>query len=189
MRLRRPALLALTALLALVVAACGREEQVLEAETEGVYVDISELQYQVQFSRQLNPSDPDDRIYLVGVPPMERELASDETWFAIFLRANNPSAEPQPTATDFHVLDSQDNEFEPVPIGPDNLFAWPLDEPVLVPPGGVFPPPGSPADEGPVGGAVMLFKIPIAALQFRPFELIIEGPPSDPVEAEINLDV
>ncbi len=60
---------------------------------------------------------------------------------------------------------------------------------MLVAPGDLFPPVGSPADEGPIGGALILFKIPIASLQNRPFELIIEGPETDPVEAEISLDV
>lgn len=189
MRLRRLALHALTALVIVVLAGCGRHDQVLEAETEGIYVDISELQYQVQNSRQLNPANPTDQPYLRGLPPEERGLAPGEAWFAIFLRANNPSPQPQPTATHFKVLDSQENEFLPIPLGPENPYAWPLADPVLVPPKQVFPRPGSPADEDSTGGALVLFKITIDSLQNRPFELVIEGPPSDPVEAKITLDV
>ncbi|MCP9488673.1 MAG: hypothetical protein MSC31_02200 [Solirubrobacteraceae bacterium MAG38_C4-C5] len=189
MRLRRPVLLLLVALAAMALAACGRPDQVLEAETEGLYVDLSELQYQVQVSRQLNPSDPADQPYLSGLPAGRQDLEPGEAWFAIFLRANNPSDQPQPTATEFEVLDSQENEFFPLPLGPENQFDWPVEEPVLVAPGDVFPPVGSPADEGPIGGALILFKVPISSLQNRPFELIIEGPETDPVEAEISLDV
>ncbi|MBA2261494.1 MAG: hypothetical protein H0W03_02360 [Solirubrobacterales bacterium] len=189
MCLRRPALLLLVALAAVALAACGRPDQVLEAETEGVYVDLSELQYQVQVSRQLNPGDPADQPYLRGLPAGRQELDPGEAWFAIFLRVNNPSAQPQPTATEFEVLDSQENEFFPLPLGPENLYDWPVTEPVLVPPGDLFPPVGSPAAESSSAGALLLFKIPIASLQNRPFELIIEGPETDPVEAEISLDV
>lgn len=176
----------LSALLTVVLAACGRPAQVLEAEEEGIYVDVSELQYQVQYSRQLNPAAADDQPYLRG---LERDLSADEAWFAIFLRATNPSERPQPTATEFEVLDSQENTFHPIPLGPDSPYQWPLREPVLVPPGKQFPPLGSPAAEDSAGGALLLFKVPIANLQNRPFELIIKGPPTDPVEAKITLDV
>ncbi|MDQ3609619.1 MAG: hypothetical protein M3459_12065 [Actinomycetota bacterium] len=189
MRMRRPALLLLVALAALALAACGRPDQVLEAETEGIYVDLSELQYQVQVSRQLNPADPADASYLLGIPAGRQELAPGEAWFAIFLRANNPSDQPQPTATHFEVHDSQKNEFFPLPLGPENQFDWPVEDPVLVPPGDLFPRVGTPASESSTGGALILFKVPIASLQNRPFELIIEGPETDPVEAAISLDV
>ncbi|HEV2819696.1 MAG TPA: hypothetical protein VGW11_04235 [Solirubrobacteraceae bacterium] len=188
MRLR-PALLLVIALGAVVLAACGRPDQVLEAETEGIYVDLSKLQYQVQLSRQLNPAAADDQPFLRGVPAESQGLELGEVWFAVFIRATNPSQQPQPTATEFLVVDSQENEFRPVPLEPVNLYAWPVREPVLVPPGRSFPPVGSPADEAPAGGALLLFKIPIQSLQNRPFELIIEGPSTDPVEATISLDV
>jgi len=189
MSLRRPALVLLVALAALALAACGRPDQVLEAETEGIYVDLSELQYQVQNSRQLNPADPADAPYLLGVPAELQELGPGEAWFAIFLRASNPSDQQQPTATRFEVLDSQENEFFPVPLSPVNQYDWPVQEPVLVPPGGLYPRVGTPAAESSTGGALILFKVPIASLQNRPFELIIEGPETDPVEAKISLDV
>ena len=187
MRRRRPLLL-LIALGAVVLAACGRPDQVLEAETEGIYVDLSELQYQVQLSRQLNPASAQDQPFLSGLPPEER-LEPGEVWFAIFLRATNPSQQPQPTATEFTVVDSQHNEFHPILLAPHNAFTWPLREPVLVPPDESFPPVGSPAAESPAGGALLLFKIPIQSLQNRPFEFIIEGPETDPVEAKVNLDL
>lgn len=188
MRLRR-SLLLLIALGVMVLAACGRPDQVLEAEEEGVYVDLSKLQYQVQLSRQLNPSNATDQPYLRGVPDEEQGLEPGEAWFAIFLRANNPSDQPQPTATEFEVLDSQENEYHPLELGPENAYAWPVEEPVLVPPRGRFPPVGSPADESSNRGALLLFKVPIASLQNRPFELAIKGPSTDPVEAVVNLDV
>ncbi len=40
------------------LSACGnRVDEVHEAETEGIYVDVGDLQYQVQISRQLNPTE------------------------------------------------------------------------------------------------------------------------------------
>ena len=47
---------------ALVLVGCGRGEgQVTTAETEGLYLDIGGLKYQVQLSRYMNPSDIEDR--------------------------------------------------------------------------------------------------------------------------------
>jgi hypothetical protein len=50
------AVLVIVAVLALV--GCGRGEGVLTtAETEGLYLDVGGLKYQVQLSRYMNPKD------------------------------------------------------------------------------------------------------------------------------------
>ena len=61
--------LVLIALLATAFAGCGIDDYIHEAETEGVYVDVGNLVYQVQLSRFLNPDDVEDREYLMGLPP------------------------------------------------------------------------------------------------------------------------
>ncbi|HEU4980337.1 MAG TPA: hypothetical protein VFT14_03905 [Solirubrobacterales bacterium] len=75
MRRDRKGALALVLALALVgVAGCGGEEESHEAE-EGVPIELGELEFNVQLSRFLNPSDAQDSEYLAGqqVPPPAAE--------------------------------------------------------------------------------------------------------------------
>ena len=59
---RRLVTLLLVALAALVVGACGnKEDKTLHGATEGIYIDVGGLKYQVQISRVLNPTDREDR--------------------------------------------------------------------------------------------------------------------------------
>jgi hypothetical protein len=67
LRLARIVLLSLAALAALAAAGCGKEETTAIADTEGIYVTVDDLTYQVQLSRILNPASPEDSAYLKGV--------------------------------------------------------------------------------------------------------------------------
>ena len=59
--------LVLLVFVAAFVAGCGNKEAIITvAETEGVYVDVGGLTYQVQMSRFLNPGDVEDKEYLDG---------------------------------------------------------------------------------------------------------------------------
>src|SRR5437764_811720 len=79
MRLRPLALLA-AASAALALGACGNKVAVVkEGKTEGTYLNVGDLQYQVQISRALNPADVEDRDYLVGLPAAARGLKANET--------------------------------------------------------------------------------------------------------------
>ena len=74
------------ALAALALGACGnKEDHVLHAATEGIYLDVGGLKYQVQISRVLNANDREDRDYLVDLPA-DQQLGSNDNWFAVFMR-------------------------------------------------------------------------------------------------------
>ena len=50
-------------------AGCGNKVEVRTVgETEGIYIDVGDLRYQVQISRIINPHDVEDRRYLQGLP-------------------------------------------------------------------------------------------------------------------------
>lgn len=188
----RVLLVSLLALGALLVSGCGNRQSVKTlGETEGVYVDVGELTYQVQLSRVLNPDDVEDRSYLVGLPEGVRP-AKDETWFGVFMRVNNPTTEPLPATRTFRIIDTQENEFTPVPIdSKDNPFAY---DPVApLGPKAVLPDPNSVSGEGDIQGSLILFKVKLPSLiSNRPLELKIEPPdasPSGAGEATIDLDV
>ena len=180
----------------LVLAACGAEEQPATkaesyqsvnaqlAETEGIYLTIDEMKYQVQVSRQLNPFLVDDESYLEGLSPADRRLGKDQEWFAVFMRVENEVDEPKPNAVDFEVKDTQENVYRPVRVGPSNVWAY---RPTTVPPLELYPNPNSPAGERPPYATVLLFKLRRFSLDNRPLELIITGREGE--QAIVNLDV
>ncbi len=182
--MRRAVLIALCAVL---VGGCGghKEAFIQEAETEGVYVDVGNLVYQVQLSRYLNPADVEDREYLMGLPTgTSPQLPGDETWFGVWMRDKNYSDETLTPADDFTIVDTEENEFRPVELADTNVFAY---RPVPLGPDEVKPKPDTAAASGPIQGSLILFKLPTDSLQNRPLKLEIEQAGSE--SAEIDLDL
>jgi hypothetical protein len=182
-------LLLLVAALGLALAAtgCGNKEDVVtQADTEGIYVDVGELAYQVQISRALNPSDPEDRTYLAGLPPDRRELAPDETWFGVFVRVENTGEEARPAAVDFQIEDTAEQIYRPVPLADTNPFRY---EARTIAPDEAIPEQDTAAATGPIEGSLLLFKVKTFSLQNRPLELHIQGPSVPQETATVDLDV
>jgi hypothetical protein len=177
----------LAAVLALGLSACGNKHEVIHhAETEGVYVDVDELKYQVQISRQLNPAIPEDREFLIGVDEEEAELEEGETWFAVFVRIENDSDEEQLPATAFELEDQQENSYEPVEIAETNPFHFDASP---IPPNSYVPNPDGVARQvTSIGGMLQLFKIKYESLDNRPVELVISSGSTDDVST-INIDI
>jgi len=183
----RLALLALALVLALGVAGCGREAHLRTVgETEGFYIDLGDLRYQVQISRQLNPADAEDRAYLRGLPEGTQPPDADETWFAVFVRVANATDEEQRPADEFLVVDSDEREYPALLLDPEeNPFAY---APEPIPGGGLLPNPDSPAGTGPIQGALLLFKVTVQSLQNRPVEFVIRSSVATG-EGRVSLDV
>jgi hypothetical protein len=178
--------LALT--VALGAAGCGNNGEIVKvAKTEGTYIDVGKLKYQVQISRILNPSDIEDRNYLTGLPTGTLPPKADEAWFGVWLRVENTNDEKTlPTASNFEIVDTQDNTFEPYEQ-PDNVFAYqPVDR---LGPAQILPNSEAPAGSGPIQGSLILFKLTTQTLQNRPLEFRIKSP-SDPTDVGVvDLDV
>ncbi len=174
----------------LVTAGCAGSNRIevrTVGETEGLYIDIGELKYQVQISRELNPGDREDSAYLVGLPAGEK-LKNNESWFGVFVRAQNTTEEKTlPMAEDFEIVDSEGHHYEPVDINLE-LNPWAY-QPGDLAPGEVFPPPNSVQAQGPIKGGLLLFKIPVEAYQNRPFEFELHGPGEAKDTGMISLDV
>jgi hypothetical protein len=157
----------IVALLALAGTGCGSGSGVITtAETEGLYLDIGGLKYQVQMSRYMNPSDPEDREYLEGLPETTPPPAADETWFGVWVRVQNVSDEPRQAANTWEIHDTQEKIYRPVAL--DSPFAY---EAGTVPPRTVWPAPDTAAGQGPTQGQLLLFKVTVESLQNRPLEL------------------
>lgn len=173
------------------LAACGKHPDesapVVHAETEGLYLNVGKLKYQVQVSRALNPYDTQDKQYLVGVPAAERKLAPDELWFAVFLRVQNETSVGQLPSEDIEITDTQDQVFDPLGLDPSNLFAYRSTAPV--PAKDVLPLRDSAAYDTPSQGVMLLFRLKYSTLDNRPLELKIEGRGLPQQTGIIDLDV
>lgn len=183
MKLRR---LALPILASIAVtgglSACGDDGPQKNAESEGTYVTIGKLEYQVQISRQLNPTDVEDKDYLAGVPPVQEGLKSDETWFGVFIRVKNPTGSTLATSDDFTLTDTVGDEFFPVKT--TSLVGY---AETKLGPGDVFPHSNETASYGPTQGKLLLFKVTNATLDNRPLEMEITAPDGD--KGAIRIDV
>ena len=154
---------------ALFATGCGNKlETRTVGETEGLYLDVDDLKYQIQISRYLNPNDVEDRAYFKGLPEGTAQPAGDETWFGVFIRVSNSTNEEVTPANTFEIIDTQENVFRPVPLDPEvNDFVYVPDP---IPPKGLIPQPDSTASTGPIQGALLLFKVKTSSLQNRPLE-------------------
>jgi hypothetical protein len=183
--------------LATAFAACGnKEETVTTADTEGIYIDVAGLTYQVQVSRELNARDIEDQAYLKGLPAGTPPLKPNESWFGVFVRVWNEESDPAVAAQDFRVLDTGYQEGQPCepakgcyePIALDttiNGFAY---TPTQLDPKEEYPPMGSVAWEDVIGGSLLLFRIPYASYDNRPLELKLKSV-TDPTEGTVRLDI
>ena len=176
------------ALCALLAAGCGNKEEggVTVADTEGIYLDVDELKYQVQISRYMNPNDVEDRSYLIGPARRRRpQPAGDETWFGVFIRVQNTTDETIAPANDFEIVDTQDKVYRPIPLDTNiNPFAY---KPDPIAPKGLIPEADSVASEGTIQGSLLLFKVKTESLQNRPLEFRFKR--GSGTEGVVDLDV
>jgi len=177
--------LAVIAVAAGLFAGCGQEEFVHEAATEGIYVDVGNLVYQVQMSRYLNPADVEDREYLEQLPEgVTPELPGDEIWFGVWMRVKNYTDETLAPATDMKIVDTEENVFEPLELPESNIFAY---NPKPLGPDNVLPTPDTAAASGPIQGLLILYRLPVDSLQNRPLKLEIEQAGAEPAEIDLDL--
>jgi hypothetical protein len=190
-RLRRPLAILAALLVSGGLAACGNhpdeDAAIVRAETEGLYLGIGDLKYQVQVSRQLNPHDIQDRSYLEGVPAGQRELKPDEVWFGVFLRVQNETDQPHAPSNDIKILDTQEEEFRPIALDLTNVFAYRSSD--EVPANDTVPLRDTPAFDSPIRGSLVLFKLTLTSLGNRPLELSIASRSGRQQTGIVDLDV
>ena len=172
-------MLALLAAALVGLSACGSSEGPDNPPIEGEIVDLGELAYNVQITRFLNPAAVEDSTYLQGVdaPP------KGEDYLGVFLDIKNEGDAAERVPLSFKIHDSADTTFTTVPV--DNEFSLPLGQ--EIPPEGQIPVIDSAAASGPIKGGMLLFSIPEAAIEDRPFELQIMGPDGQMGIVELDL--
>ena len=183
----RPLLLLTLAALAVVLAGCGNKSAIVtSAKTEGIYLDVGQLKYQVQMSRILNPNDEEDRTYLAGLPAGTAQPTGAEAWFGVWMRVQNVhSKKTRAAAKDFSITDTQGHRFTPVTLT-NNPFAYAAQD---LPPRTIVPTPNSAAGEGVQQGSLILFKVTTEALANRPLEFKIQSPALPDDVGVVDLDV
>jgi hypothetical protein len=192
------------ALLALVVAGCGEKGEDKDPVREGIATNLGGLDYNVFITRQLNPKSVEDRDYFAGsetapeclpskpgtetpvqLTPAERVQKCPTNLYGVFVQVCNETTAAATNAAreatmingrefggDFVIEDAQGNEFEPLPLPPTNVFAYrsrPLRK------GDCIPASGSAASNAPTGGALLVFRIPVASTENRPLELKVSA--------------
>jgi hypothetical protein len=184
---RRLTLLVLLAVGLFVVAGCGNKEDVVTfADTEGVTVQVGGLDYQVQISRYLNPHDPEDKQYLMGLPQGTAvDPGGSEIWFGVWMRVKNYSGRTATPTSNFTITDTENDSFEPVPLNASiNPFAY---DPTPLLHAQVLPEPDTAAASGPIQGSLILFRLKTASIQNRPLLLHIAQGPTE--SATVSLDL
>jgi hypothetical protein len=186
--------LAVPALLAvLVLGACGDSHSKVttgtyagESGANAPYLDVGPLSYEVQLSRQLNPTNSEDSSYLKGLTPAERQLAPGQEWFAVFLQVYNHTSQDLPAATTATISDTQGNDYLPIVPDQTNEYAF---RGGTVPAKGQLPQPDTTPAFGPTQGSMLLYKIQVVSLDNRPLELKITNPADLAESASAELDV
>jgi hypothetical protein len=162
------------------LAACGASHERTTGE-EGEFITVGPATYQVQLTRLLNPRIRPDDAYLRGqLPPTK-----DESYLAVFLQIKNEGKAPYSPPRDMKIVDTQGNEYLPLDATQSGFgldFGKPLAH------GDTAPLPNSPAAEGPINGAMVLFKVKLdSATNNLPLEL--EIPTGPDTSSKITLDI
>jgi hypothetical protein len=182
-RLASVLILALAVIPAL--SGCTRHHETPEGEGQNVVVDG--LTYNVFITRELNLRDPEDHDYYQGP-----EAPPGFNYYGVFIQVcndvNHTHGGASTPVSHFRIIDTRDRQYNPVVLPANNIFAYrprPLSAKQCV------PTPGSAAATGPIGGSLLLFKIPVAAIENRPLDLEInpQGPAPVPDSQRIELDI
>ena len=164
------------------LAGCGKtSNKPGEPVREGLSTPLDGLRYTVFLTRQLNLRLPEDRGYLPG----HKEAAPGQGLYGVFLEACNRSdSNSAIAAKQFYIEDSQGNRFMPEVLPKVNPYAY---QGGPIPPKNCEPREGTLAQLGPTSGALLLFKLPLAATENRPLELHIQGQGAS--KATVILDI
>lgn len=161
----------------LALGACGEEDEdpagvggtsvVEEEAVEGEPLELGDLEYNVQITRFLNPDDPEDQEYLVGLP----EPAPGESYLGVFMVISNESEEDHFSADEYVVTDTLGQEYEQLEI--ESPYA--LEVGAEVPAESQLPIPNTTAATGPNQGSLLVFLVDDDVSENRPLTLEIAG--------------
>jgi hypothetical protein len=136
---------------------------------EGVPIELDSLEINVQLTRFLNPTDPEDKSYLAG---QTLPAPAGQSYLGVFLtmKNNGDEATRLPSADQMTVTDTTGAGYEAIPSS--TPFAAPLGANLAG--GDEIPNPDSSAESGPAQGSIVLFLVNKDVSENRPLKLEIE---------------
>ena len=185
---KRIVMLAGAAASTIAISACGAGEHATYSDNLGPgYVQVGQLNYQVQISRELNPWDTqEDADYLRGFSRSELALPRTDEFFGVSLQVFNWTKQARTPTSDFFISDTVGDRFTPLRNPSPNPYSYVAES---IPGGGRMPGVDSNAYASWTQGELLIFKVPIAALVNRPFILHIVNAAKPSEESQIELDV
>jgi hypothetical protein len=163
------------------IGAPGCGDELEKHVVEGEPLELDELKFNVQITRFLNPSDAEDRDYVVGqqLPP-----PAGQDYLGVFIEIENEGDEEArlPTAADLSIVDTTGAAYEA--LESNSPFA--LDLGGIIASHSEVPAPDTPAASGPTQGSIVLFLVPSNIGENKPLELEIAYRGED---ATIELDI
>lgn len=157
-------------------AGCGEEEHG-EAK-EGEPLELGDVAYNIQITRELNRFSTEDAAYLEGAPVLD----PGQEYLGVFMQVTNEGEEAAVVPDPFTIVDTRGTTYEQIRYEND----WTLNPGTPIEPGETVPGAETVAKNGPVEGSLILFAIDEEANENRPLVLEIPGP--DEV-GEIILDL
>lgn len=145
---------------------CG-DEPTAEAK-EGEPLELGDVEYSIQITRELNRFSSEDASYLEGAP----RLRPGQEYLGVFMQISNNGDEAAVVPDPFKIVDTRGRVYDQVPL--DNDWALRPGTPVL--PDETVPGPETAARNGPIEGSLVLFAIDEAANENRPLVLHVPGP-------------
>ena len=175
------------AICAVAISACGAGEHARYTDNLGPgYVEVGQLYYQVQISRELNPWSQEDKYYLQGYSASELKLPTTDEWFVVSLQVFNWTNRALTPSNQFYITDTLGDRYAPVANPSPNPYTYTA---TSIPAGGQLPSIESDAFAGWTQGALLIFRIPYGSLANRPFILHIVNPADGTQQSRIELDV
>jgi hypothetical protein len=175
------------AICAVAISACGAGEHATTADNLGPgYVQVGQLNYQVQISRELNPWSAEDRYYLQGFSSSQLKLPSADEWFGVSMQVYNWTGRAHTPTDAFFITDSLGDRYAPFANRTPNAYSY---VPAPIPAGGQLPGIDTDAFTGWSQGELLVFQVPYASLVNRPFILHIVNRADPAQQSRIELDV
>jgi len=169
------------------ISACGAGEHAPYSDNLGPgYVQVAQLYYQVQISRELNQWSAEDRFYLQGLTASQLRLPAADEWFGVSLQVFNWTGQAHTPTNEFFITDTLGDRYAPLSDPTPNPYTYVADQ---IPAGGQLPGITSDAYTGWSQGELLIFQIPYASLVNRPFILHIVDPADTAKQSRIELDV
>ena len=125
------------AICAAAISACGAGEHATYSDNLGPgYVQVGQLYYQVQVSRELNPWSDEDRFYLQGFTASQLTLPVADEWFGVSLQVYNWTSAAHTPTTQFFITDTLGDRYTPLGNPTPNAYTYMA---ASIPAGGQLP--------------------------------------------------